>query len=256
MTPTDLSDAENDDEADLDLWPEAEGYELLRDQDVDGEPPLYRPLGPGDVFTEVALDHLAEPFTGVVMVVGHPCSLRRGLALKADIPVAPLVTPGLASRHHTSADRLLPVRKLLPPGSNTNRVVDLTLATTTPAHRLRIEQRCACLGTAGIVALQQRLVGNVVRVKVPPGVITKHCRGPLTELELWVDWRGAIAEAELDAEMFDTEFDEFMEQPSGFDNLSWREAIAAHEHARGSAVTETDRRVAQLIAAVDGPPEA
>ncbi len=160
------------------------------------------------------------------MVVGHPCSLRRGLVLQADVPVAPLVEQGVPTRRHASTDRLLPVRKLLPPGSETHHVVDLTLATTIPADRLDMTQRCACLSNAGIVALQQRLVGNLVRVKVPPGVITKHCRGPLTELELWTDWRAEIVDAGLDAEARDEEFDEFMRQRSGFGTLSWREAIA------------------------------
>jgi hypothetical protein len=235
------------DEPDPENLTEADEYEVLRDQDVDDEPPTYRPLGPGDVFSAVALDHLAEPFNGAVMVVGHPCSLRRGLVLQADVPVAPIVEQGVPTRQHASTDRLLPVRKLLPPRSEKHHVVDLTLATTIPADRLDMTQRCACLSNAGIVALQQRLVGNLVRVKVPAGVITKHCRGPLTELELWTDWRAEIVNAGFDAASRDKEFDEFMQQPSGFGTLPWRDAIAEHEHARGSAVTAMENLLADLL---------
>ena len=239
--------ATSSDEPDPENLTEVDEYEALRDQDVDDEPPTYRPIGPGDVFRGVTLDHLAAPFSGAVMVVGHPCSLRRGLVLQADLPVAPLVEQGVPTRRHASTDRLLPVRKLLPPGSETHHVVDLTLATTIPADRLDMAQRCACLSNAGIVALQQRVVGNLVRVKVPPGMITKHCRGPLTELELWKDWRAEIVDAGLDAESRDKEFDGFMRQRSGFGTLSWREAIAEHEHARGSAVTAMENLLADLL---------
>lgn len=248
--------ATSPDEPDSQVLAEADEYETLRDQDVDGDPPPYRPVGTGDVFEDIALEHLAQPFSGAVMVVGHPCSLRRGLVLQADIPVAPLVERGVPSSQHSSSDRLLPVRKLLPPGSATNHVVDLTLATTIPAARLETSQRCACLSNAGIVALQQRLVGNIVRVKVPPGIITKHCRGPLTELELWKDWRGEILDAGLDVETFDERFDQFMRQPSGFGTLSWREAIAEHEHARGSAVMAMDALLEAVVAEAAAPPSA
>jgi hypothetical protein len=232
---------------------EAERYEILRAEDVDTEPPAFRPLGPGDVFLDIGLGHLAEPISGPVMVVGHPCSLRRGLTLKPDIPVAPIIELGIPTNQLPYSDRCLPVRKMLPPGSSTNRVVDLTLATTTRVAELTIAKRCASLSNAGIVALQQRLVGNAVRVKVPPGIITKHCRGPLTELELWTDWREAVVEAGYGPELFDVEFDELMKESSGFGGLSWRDAIAEHEHSRGSAATATDKRVAELLAAYEQP---
>ena len=216
---------------------EAEAYELLDDLDVDDDPPQHRPLGPGDVFLEVSLAHLATPFVGPVMVVGHPCSLRRGLELQADVPVAPILEPGIPSKEHPHAERVLPVRKLLPPGSSANRVVQLTQTTTIPAHRLDVGSRCASLSTTGIVALQQRVVGNQTRVKVPPGLIRKHCRGPLTEVELWTDWREGCIENGLSAyESLDDKFDAFMRTDSGFDHLTWREALGTHEHARARAV--------------------
>jgi hypothetical protein len=54
-------------------------------------------------------------------------------------------------------------------------------------------------------------------------------------------------EAGFDAESRDTEFDGFMEQSSGFGKLSWREAIAEHEHARGSAVTAMEDLLSDLL---------
>jgi hypothetical protein len=219
---------------------EADVYEVLHDRDIDDAPPGHRPVGPGDVFVDVALGHLAVPFIGPVMVVGHPCSLRRGLALQDDIPVAPVVSPGVPSARHPHADRVLPVDKLIPPGSDENRVVQLTRTTTVPAVRLVVAQRCASLNSAGVVALQQRVVGNLTRVKVAAGVIAEHCRGPLTELELWSDWRERCVDAGKDADAHDTEFDAFMTSPSGFGELSWRDALAEHEHARARAVTAMD----------------
>jgi hypothetical protein len=214
---------------------EAEAYELLKAEDIDGDPPPFRPIGPGDVFCDVPLEHLATPFRGPVIVVGHPCSIRRGLEIQDDLPVAPLVEPGIPSIQHSLAERVLPVKKLLPPGSDKNRVIQLTLATTIPSAALDPAVRCASLNRAGVVALQQRLVGNQTRIKVPAGVIAAHCRGPLAELELWTDWREACVDAGEDAESKDTAFNEFMEAESGFEALSWREALGVHEHAQARA---------------------
>jgi hypothetical protein len=195
---------------------EAETYEVLQDHDVDDAPPACRPIAPGDVFLEVSPTHLAEPVVGPVMVVGHPGSLRRGLELQADVPVAPIVEPSIPTARHAVADRLLPVRKLIPPVSQVNRVVQLTRTTTVPARQLAVEHRCAALNNAGIVALQQRVAGNQIRVRVPAGMIAAHCRGALTELELWTDWRVACVEAGRDAGTHDIEFDEFMRRDPGF----------------------------------------
>jgi hypothetical protein len=227
---------------------EADEYEVLGELDVDDDPPVYRPLGPGDVFNDVELAHLATPYRGPIVVVGHPCSLRRGLLLQDDIPVAPVAEPAIPTAQHPHADRVLPVRKLIPPGSGVNRVVHLTRTTTIPARDLSLEKRCAALTNAGVVALQQRVVGNQTRVKVPPKMIAAHCRGPLTELELWTDWRERYLERGHDFSVCDERFDAFMRSPSGFDDLSWRDALGEHEHARGRAVTAME---AELEAAFD-----
>jgi hypothetical protein len=131
----------------------------------------------------------------------------------------------------------MPVRKLVPPGSDINRVVHLTRTTTLPARDLPLGKRCAGLTNAGIVALQQRVVGNQTRVRIPPKIIAAHCRGPITELELWTDWRERWLERSGDFDGCDERFDAFMKSPSGFDDLSWRDALGEHEHARARAVS-------------------
>lgn len=233
------TDANADEEASS----EADTYELLEEHDIDDEPPAYRPIGPGDVFLEIGLDHLADPVTGPVMVVGHPCSLRRGLTLQPDIPVAPIGPPGIPTAQQPHADRVLPVAKLLPPQSTTNQVVHLTRTTTVPADRLDIGRRCAALNRAGIVALQQRVVGNQTRVKIVPAVIAAHCRGPLTEIELWTDWR---ERAGMEAGM-DAAFAGFMDGASGFGTLSWRDALGAREDARARAVVAMTKLLDELL---------
>jgi hypothetical protein len=101
------------------------------------------------------------------------------------------------------------------------------------------------LNNAGVVALQQRVVGNQTRVRVPPGVIGLHCRGPLTELELWTDWREACVEAGLEGfGECDASFDAFMSAASGFGGLSWREALGEHEHARSRAAIAMAKAIA------------
>lgn len=215
---------------------EADEYEVLAEHDVDDEPPEYRPLGPGDVFDDIELAHLATPYRGPIIVVGHPCSLRRGLSLQDDIPVAPVAEPAIPTAQHPHADRVMPVRKLIPPGSNVNRVVHLPRTTTLPARALPLDKRCGALTNAGVVALQQRVVGNQTRVKIPPKIIAVHCRGPLTELELWTDWRERWLDRADDLDGCDERFDAFMGSPSGFDDLSWREALGEHEQARARAI--------------------
>jgi hypothetical protein len=226
---------------------EVDEYEVLADHDVDDDPTAYRPVGPGDVFDDVELGHLATPYRGPVIVVGHPCSLRRGLALQDDVPVAPIAEPGIPTVQHPRADRVLPVRRLLPPGSTVNRVVQLTRTTTVPASALPLDKRCARLSDAGVVALQQRVVGNQIRAKVPPKVIAAHCRGPLTELELWADWRERCVEHGHDPDSGDEQFDGFMRSPSGFGTLCWRDALADHEHARSRAVAAMEAELASAL---------
>lgn len=229
---------------------EADVYELLSEADVDDDPPPYRPLGPGDVFDPVALEHLATPVTGPVIVVGHPCSLRRGLTLQDDIPVAPIVTPGIKTDQQMLAERLFPVGTLLPPGATARGSVKLVSTTTVPAANLNIERRCARLGDLGVVALQQRVIGNQGRVKVPPSVLSRHMRGPLTELELWTDWRECCVEAGLAADALDEEFDALMNEPAGEkDGLSWRRALAEQEFARARVVPVMTSRVKKLVVA-------
>lgn len=225
---------------------EADEYDVLQAHDVDDDPPETRPVGPGDVFEDIELNNLAEPFRGPVMVVGHPCSLRRGLELQADVPVAPIDEPAIATAQHPHADRVLPVRKWLPPGSSRNRVVQLTRTTTVPSSALSMASRCATLSAAGVVALQQRVVGNQTRVKIPPRIVAAHCRGPLVELELWTDWREAAAQTNGDAAAWDEHFEAFMRSDSGFGGLPWREALADHEHARGRAVAALEQALAAL----------
>jgi hypothetical protein len=217
-------------------WEGVETYEVLEDHDVDDDPPPLRPIGPGDVFAAIEIGHLAEPFTGHVMVVGHPCSLRRGLVLQPDVPVAPVTPPGIPTSQHGLAERVLPVRKLLPPGTGENHVVQLTRTTTIAGSRLHVADRVAALTPTGIVALQQRVVGNQTRVKVPPRIIAAHIRGPLTELELLTDWREEVELSGLGPDALDAEFDAFMSSTSGFDELTWRVALGEHEHARARAV--------------------
>jgi hypothetical protein len=228
---------------------EADTYELLKPEDIDSDPSDFRPIGPGDVFSKITLNHLATPLHGPVIVVGHPCSLRRGLDLQDDLPVAPIVEPGIPTRQHPIADRVLPVAKLLPPGSDRNRVIQLTLTTTVPATALDPGQRCASLNRAGVVALQQRLVGNQTRIKVPGGVIAGHCRGPLAELELWTDWREACHDAGEEPTTRDATFDEFMDSVSGFEALSWRDALGEYEHAQSRAAAAMEVLLATLFTA-------
>ena len=108
---------------------EADAYELLQQDDVDDDPPPYRPLGPGDVFGAIEFGHLASPITAPAILVGHPCSLRRGLALHDDIPVAPIISRGIPSEQRRLSERYFPVAKLLPPGRDDQGAVDLIRTT-------------------------------------------------------------------------------------------------------------------------------
>lgn len=222
-------------------------YQLLQPEDVDAEPPPYRPLGPGDVFDDIELGHLATPITATVIVVGHPCSLRRGLNLLPDIPVAPIVPRGIPTDQRMLSDRWLPVDRLLPPGSSTDHAVDLSRTTTVAATRLDVAHRCATLGNDGIIALQQRVVGNAVRVRVPPGTLNDHSRGPLVEIELWTNWREACIDHDVSANAHDGEFDRFMQADSG-DGTDWRTTIGARESAKSRAVVAMDAALSKLFA--------
>ena len=165
----------------------------------------------------------------------------------SDVPVAPIAEPGIPSAQHPFADKVLPVEKLLPPGSSRSMVVQLFRTTTVASTTLSVDKRCASLNRAGVTTLQQRVVGNQIRARVPAGIVAAHCRGPLTEIELWTDWREACVTDGKEADAFDTEFDAFMSGASGFDGLSWREAIAKYEHAAARAVSAMTAVVNDLL---------
>ena len=181
------------------------------------------------------------------MVVGHPCSLRRGIALQPDIPVAPIAPPGIPTRQHHLAERLLPVREASPAGNRAEPRGPPNADNDCSSSRLGIESRVATLSAAGIVALQQRVVGNQSRVKIPPGVISAHVRGPLTELELWTDWREQLSDAGHEADDYDAAFDAFMTSASTFGELDWRSALGEREHARARAVPAMEEELARQL---------
>jgi hypothetical protein len=224
-------------------------YELLSELAVSIDPPETRPIGPGDVFRDIEVAHLSVPFTGHVIVVGHPCSLRKGTELLPDVPVAPLVAKGLRTADKSRSDRLFPVGRLLPPNATDEHVAELVRTTTIAADLLPVDKRCAAMAATGVVALQQRVIGNQTRVKVPHGVISAHCRGPpVTELEVWTDWRDDVGEAGHPIAFQDEEFDKFMESASEFPGLTWREALAAREDAKGVIAIAMTEAIANLAA--------
>lgn len=148
--------------------------------------PLYFPLKQGDVFQDVAVTVLGdEPQS--VMVVMHPCTMRRGPDLHRLITVAP-ITPHNGNindavwRRHV---RVMPLPALRGSADEEARFLDITAVT---ASSLTLDKRAATLSNEGVILLQQRLIFHHSRFVVDRPTLHRQAAPVLTELELQADW--------------------------------------------------------------------
>jgi hypothetical protein len=155
-----------------------------------------RPISTGDVFA------LGESTTdGLVIVLTHPCSLRRdGVNLVDAVLVASIAVGQPISYEEWASGffKKMPLPELL--GSGTHHVAEFDNIGPCKSAELTPERRCAVLSDRGVNLLLQRLVHHMTRVAVPSEQFSTAFAGPMAELEIVEDWAEEAASNGLSVE--------------------------------------------------------
>lgn len=169
---------------------------------------IYRPLLTGDVFQDVPIKGLDGTFT--VVIIGHPCTIRRGPHLSPEIPCC-LVTDCERLPFEKWPEghfALFPLPDIPDLGSPKGASLDSWV--TVPSGELSRERRCLALSDEGILLLQQRFVHSLTRVVVDLPTLREHEAHVFVEAELEEDWLEDLAIDTTDLSPEIEEFDRFM----------------------------------------------
>jgi hypothetical protein len=168
---------------------------LYLERDEPTEP--WRPLMTGDVFAGPQVPGCAGH--ELVMVLAHPCSLRRGVTLVERVQALPVgphqAIPLDAWKGHY---RVMPLPELRGEGGE-SYAARLTEFGMVAQHELDLDRRLCCLTELGVVLLQQRFFHNQSRVKVTRDRLFEASAPVFTEIELWTQWNEQLAEPRVQA---------------------------------------------------------
>ena len=188
--------------------------------------PLTRPVFQGDVFTRLqipGIDDGADAADSLIMLIGHPCSMRAGPALRKRLqavrvsPYELLADSGWRSGHL----RVMPLPDLRPASTGTAhyaaRFEDIGVVASAD---LDASLRIAVLSDVGVRILQQRLIAYYTRYDaVDVATLDEASRPAMEEVDLLEEWNeafcGDLAGDELTARLTAeaAEFDAFIRNP-------------------------------------------
>jgi len=127
---------------------------------------VQRPIFTGDVFFSVPVIGESEPKN--ILVLQHPCVIRRGRALTPKLLVAEVRPEGI--QHPSRWDRLprqMPLADLIVDGTPTHYAGFFVDHQLVRPESLDINRRVACMSQRGVNLLMQRWVHHNSRVIVP-----------------------------------------------------------------------------------------
>lgn len=227
-----------------------------------GKPvPLSRPLNQGDVLRDVALSSGIE--TDLVMIMSHPCSMRRGSQLQPELVVAEIrdfqrLEPRKWPDGHYDH---LPLPGLNPLVRSTPGAASFRHLHTIESQELALYKRVVVLSDYGQIVLLQRWIHQLSRVTVHRQELTEQLRPVQTEISLQERWCAAavqfraVSQASTDRkttavseeEMVDADAEQFQEfLGSGGDVRSRRRRLAGsetdHVLARHEIIAEIQTR--------------
>jgi hypothetical protein len=199
-----------------------------------------RPLLTGDVLEDIELPGQEER---TAMIVAHPCSMRRGVALAAKLTCAPVtnyqrIPPESWNGHFN----VFPLASFTP--NDEHRAARLDRLVSLDSADCGTEHRIACLEHSGIYLLQQRLIHCLARCKVKLSTIRASMEHVLEEAELQEEW------VEMLAELDDPQ--SIAEQAEAFDAFLGGEdlrTLLRDANRRSGVVTRVTREIRTRAAA-------
>jgi hypothetical protein len=159
--------------SELETPDDPESIYLAREEDVDE----YRTTFTGDVY-RISGEHL-------VMILQHPCALRRNVDLHPRLLVAPVSPDSLRSNWANVPFGKMPLPKLINRQDHSADFISLEIV---ESSRLSACERIAVLSQPGVNFLMQRWVHHNTRLAVPTQTYFDSTRGPFDEADLIEEW--------------------------------------------------------------------
>lgn len=150
----------------------------------------YRPVFQGDLFRGISIAGYPAGDHECVAVMQHPCSMRRGSALRDRVAVVPVRTYDYvpADRWATGYTRVVPLPRVeLDSGSHAAAILEEP--GTIRAEDLTTDRRVGQLSTRGVLLFQQRVIYCSTHAVVGLDVLEDFSAPALAEAELLSDWR-------------------------------------------------------------------
>lgn len=161
-----------------------------------------RPICQGDVFDGLTLPGFDQRDHNLVLLSQHPCSLRKGAALRPRVQAVPVrtyrhVAPTLWATGHL---RVFPLPDL---DGSRHLAADLSEAGVVTSEQLHSARRVFTLSQRGILLLQQRIVWTAAHTVIGLDVFEDYNAPALTEIELLEFWNEQLCGDEVDADRAD-----------------------------------------------------
>jgi hypothetical protein len=169
------------------------------------------------------LDDVAEhrpTFTGdiyrlgdghMVMILQHPCALRRGVDLHPCLLVAPARPSSLRSNWAKAPFGMMPLPKLIDGTDHSADFINLELVNS---PTLSTCERIAVLSQSGVNLLMQRWVYHSTRLAVPTRTYSDSTIGPFDEADLIEEWLTDRINDGADPQAAEHECDSWLDEKS------------------------------------------
>jgi len=167
-----------------------------------------RPLLTGDVFHSIDVD-TGDGAPPAVIIMQHPCAMRRGAALAPRLMVA-AVTEYNEVHDWTGNFRVMPLPALY--GATTFYAARLDMINQVPSGALDMSLRVASLSSRGINLLQQRFVHYLTRVVVDTPTLNQAMEHVLEEADLLEEWAVRATEGRYPPDKAVEGFERFMRE--------------------------------------------
>lgn len=208
-----------------------------------------RPVFQGDVYRDVLIPGYPSEDHSAVAILQHPCTMRRGVALRPRVAVVPVrphdyVPPARWPSHFT---RAVPMPSLSVVSGQPHAAAVLDEPGTVEAHELTNERLVAQLSVKGVLLFQQRQIYAASHAVIGLDTLEEFSAPAIAEAELLAEWRaelvprhgsGVSLEDALRAEA--EAFEHFIRQDS--DVQQRLENVDTRADARRHVYAEIERR--------------